>query len=48
MCSIEIKQQCPRVDDLLERYKHQIGEDFPGYRNHVYRTIIYAMHFLAS
>ncbi|QBY04368.1 phosphohydrolase [Thalassotalea sp. HSM 43] len=46
MSSIEIKQQRPRVDDILERYKHQIGEDLPGYRNHVYRTITYAMHFV--
>ncbi|MEM6254402.1 MAG: hypothetical protein AAF821_15915 [Cyanobacteria bacterium P01_D01_bin.156] len=25
-----------------------IGKDFPGYRNHVYRTITYAMHFLGD
>ncbi|HMV44023.1 MAG TPA: hypothetical protein PK079_05015 [Leptospiraceae bacterium] len=36
----------PFVEELFARYKDQIGKDFPGYRNHVYRTITYAMHFL--
>lgn len=46
MTAIKIKGQRARVEELLARYKNVIGEDFPGYRNHVYRTITYAMHFL--
>jgi len=44
--AIEIKLVRPRVDELLSHYENAIGADFPGYRNHVYRTITYAMHFL--
>ncbi|MFA0557096.1 phosphohydrolase [Vibrio sp. F13] len=43
---IQIKLERPRVELLLERYKELIGEDYLGYRNHVNRTITYAMHFL--
>lgn len=48
MNKISIKPVRPRVDDLLGRYEQAIGDDFAGYRNHVYRTITYAMHFLAD
>jgi hypothetical protein len=43
-----IKPQRPRIDQLLERYRETIGADFAGYRNHVYRTVTYAMHFLGD
>ena len=43
---IVIKLERPLVEELLGRYETLIGKDFPGYRNHVYRTITYAMHFL--
>lgn len=37
-------------DDIIERelepLRTRIGADFPGYRNHVYRVLSYAMHFL--
>ncbi|EOW9353376.1 phosphohydrolase [Vibrio cholerae] len=46
MTEIKIKLQRQRVEDLLARYESVIGKDFLGYRNHVYRTITYAMHFL--
>lgn len=46
MSEIEIKLERPHVEELFSRYKSVIGKDFPGYRNHVYRTITYAMHFL--
>jgi len=46
MNSIKFKQKRPLVETLLARYEQQIGQDFLGYRNHVYRTITYAMHFL--
>ena len=43
MSQIEIKLQRSRVDELLARYETQIGNDFLGYRNHVYRNITFAM-----
>ncbi len=46
MSEIEIKLERPRVEELFARYEKVIGEDFPGYRNHVYRTVTYAMYFL--
>ena len=48
MSQIEIQLERPRVEMLFARYKDQIGDDYPGYRNHVYRTITYAMHFLGN
>ena len=48
MSGITIKLELPFVEELLTRYEKQIGKDYPGYRNHVYRTITYAMHFLGN
>ncbi|WP_281188102.1 hypothetical protein [Vibrio harveyi] len=48
MSQIEIKRDRPRVELLFAKYKEQLGDDFPGYRNHVYRTITYAMYFLGN
>lgn len=46
MSNITIKLVRPHVEELLGRFEKIIGKDFPGYRNHIYRTITYAMHFL--
>jgi hypothetical protein len=46
MSAITIKRERPHVEELFARYEKLIGKDFPGYRNHVYRTITYAMYFL--
>ncbi len=46
MPDITIKTERPRVEELLERYRTAIGNDYEGYRNHVYRIVTYAMHFL--
>lgn len=46
MTDIKIKLDRPLVEELFSRYQNVIGKDFSGYRNHVYRTITYAMHFL--
>jgi hypothetical protein len=48
MSGITIKRELPFVEELLTRYEKQIGKDYAGYRNHVYRTITYAMHFLGN
>jgi hypothetical protein len=45
---ITIKIQRPRVEELLAPYRTLIGRDYGGYRNHVYRCVTYAMHYLAS
>lgn len=34
------------VEQHLSRYKQYIGADFDGYRNHIYRVMTYANHFL--
>ncbi len=34
------------VEHHLKKYKHLIGDDFDGYRNHIYRVMTYSMHFL--
>ena len=48
MSDIMIKLERPFVEELLGRYENLISKDFPSYRNHVYRTITYAMHFLGN
>ncbi|MEM7310868.1 MAG: phosphohydrolase [Planctomycetota bacterium] len=44
---IEVIQRSDRVEALFEPYRDVIGADLPGYRNHVYRTLTYAMHLLS-
>jgi hypothetical protein len=46
MSDIIIKLKRPRVEELFAPYEQIIGADLPGYRNHVYRTVTYAMYFL--
>jgi len=48
MADIIIKQNRPRIEELFATYTAQIGDDLPGYRNHVYRTVTYAMYFLGN
>lgn len=45
---IDIKTERPWVEELFAPYRDAIGDDFGGYRNHVYRTVSYAMHFLSG
>ncbi|WP_397534973.1 hypothetical protein [Roseateles sp.] len=46
MNKITIQAHPPHVEQLFEPYRFVLSGDFPGYRNHVYRTITYAMHYL--
>ena len=48
MVDIIIKTHRLRVESLFEPYRSTIGKDYDGYRNHVYRTITYAMHLLGQ
>ena len=45
---IVIKTARPRLDAIFAPYLDSIGSDYPGYRNHVERTVSYAMHFLGN
>ena len=44
--TMKIQTHRPHVEAILTRYADTIGQDYAGYRNHVYRAITYAMHFL--
>ena len=44
--SIQIVSERRRIEELFAPYRDVIGDDYDGYRNHVYRTVTYAMHFL--
>jgi hypothetical protein len=43
---IKIISHSNQVESLLEPYREVIGDDFKGYRGHIYRALTYAMHFL--
>ena len=43
---IEVIAESNRVEELFSPYREALGDDFLGYRNHVYRVLTYAMHFL--
>lgn len=45
---IKVIDRSDRVEALLAPYEGVIGADLPGYRNHVYRAVTYAMHFLGN
>merc|ERR1712000_44195 len=36
----------PGVEEELEKYEDLIGEDYYGYRGHIYRVLSYSMYFL--
>jgi len=46
--SNSIRTDRPRIERLFTPYRDLIGDDYAGYRNHVYRTVTYAMHFLGD
>lgn len=48
MHTVVIKRHRPRLDALFAPHVDSIGADYPGYRNHVERTVTYAMHFLGN
>jgi hypothetical protein len=43
---IGIVEDIPVVEEHLSKYKSVIGADYDGYRNHIYRVLTYATHFL--
>jgi len=42
---MEIIPHAPILDDVLKRWRVQIGEDYPGYRNHCYRVLNFCVAF---
>ena len=45
---IEIITHSQNVEAMLEPYRDRIGADFEGYRNHIYRVLTFALHFLGD
>jgi hypothetical protein len=43
---MKIENHIPLLEDILDNWKHKIGNDFSGYKNHVYRMIhfCFALH----
>ena len=45
---IKVIKSDDEVERFLRKYKSTIGDDYEGYRGHIYRVMTYAMHFLGS
>lgn len=43
---IKVVHHSEVIEEHLNKYKSVIGADFDGYRNHIYRVLTYATHFL--
>ncbi len=43
---IQIVNHDPIVERFLETIAEKVGGDLPAYRNHIYRVLTYASHFL--
>lgn len=46
--SIAVIDHDPIIERELALARDRVGADFPGYRNHVYRVLTYALHFLGG
>ena len=45
---INVITHSDHVESLLAPYREAIGDDYEGYRGHVYRVLSYALHFLGG
>lgn len=45
---ITIISQSDSLDELLEPFRDALGDDYAGYRNHLYRVLTYTLHFLGG
>lgn len=43
---MKIVDQSDSLDELLEPLRTTLGDDYGGYRNHLYRVLTYTQHFL--
>ncbi len=43
---MEKDERIPLLEEILDQWKEEIGKDYPGYKNHVYRMIhfCFALH----
>ena len=39
-------QDSPLIDEVLDRYRRELGEHYPRYRGHVYRMYHYTRHLI--
>ncbi len=41
-----IEDRIPLLEEILDKWRNELGEDYPGYRNHVYRMVhfCFALH----
>lgn len=46
--SIEIITKSPSIEIELRKHKPLIGNDYPGYRNHILRVLTYTKHILCT
>lgn len=46
MTDLNIISESSSLDELLEPLRGALGQDYPGYRNHLYRVLTYTLHFL--
>lgn len=46
MTDVNIISESPSLDELLEPLRGALGQDYAGYRNHLYRVLTYTVHFL--
>lgn len=40
---MNIKEQAPLLDNILETWRSNLGDDFTGYRNHCYRVLNFCL-----
>ena len=45
---IQVITHSDHVEALLAPYKDAIGDDYEGYRGHIYRVLTYALYFLGG
>ncbi len=41
-----IEERIPLLEEIVDTWKNELGNDYPGYKNHVYRMIhfCFALH----
>lgn len=45
---IEVVSTSPVVEEHLSKFRSIIGDDYEGYKGHIYRVLSYTLHFLGS
>ena len=45
---IQVITRSDHIESLLAPYRDAIGDDYEGYRGHIYRVLSYTLHFLGG